>query len=196
MQLDILKESSNTNCEALCWFETIGDVTNVYSLYFYKQEEILPAWMEVMDAYPIYFCIQVADGFEDGLEECCYKHGIDFYIRRQFANADIYGVVIKNKQQFIYLFPFVELIKTMEDIVLWSTKKDCFTVDEKKKTDGILDFPINVHFDKDTTVFNFCMCGLNLMVLTNEPIFESFATIKKSLPDFVDMTISEYAEND
>lgn len=71
----------------------------------------------------------------------------------------------------------------MEDLVFWSSRRDCFSVDKKRRPKGLFDL-VNINFDVETTVFSLFQAGTMLEVYSNGSIFNSYEDIVNSLPDF------------
>lgn len=74
----------------------------------------------------------------------------------------------------------------MDDIVLWSTQKDCFLVgDELKNRSGFTLVPIDIILQEGHTVYYLPYAGTSLTIFSNDLKFFTFKNLSSFLPSSV-----------
>lgn len=189
MKIEI-SEISEMQYEKFLRFKMIGSANSVFEINFPDRIEMdteaLQIWMKNINAFPIYFCLQIADSFTSDFELTCNINNLKYKYIGEYDGSKVAILKILDSKSFSVVFPFINLISSMEDLVFWSIKKNCFTVDKMIRHRGVFDFiPLNIDFDEETTVFSLAQSGLILEVYSNSSIFKSYQDIVKSLPDFL-----------
>lgn len=163
----------------------IGSPNSIFAIHFPGMDNIhmesIQSWMEKIEAFPICFCLQITDSFKRDFELTCNQNHLTYKYIGEYDGAKVAILDILNNESFSIIFPFINLISSMEDLVFWSIRKDGFTVDNRLRQRGIFDLiPVNITFDVDTIVFSLTQSGLVLEVYSNSPFH-----IVNSLPDFL-----------
>lgn len=189
MKIEI-SEISQTQYEEFLRFKMIGSPNSVFDIHFPDMMDIhvetLQIWMGKIDAFPIFFCLEITDIFTSDFELTCNKYSLKFKYIGEYDGSKVAILEILNNESFSVIFPFIKLISSMEDLVLWSSRKNCFTVDKKVSQRGVFDIiPVNINFDDETTVFSLIQSGLVLEVYSNSSLFYSYEDFVNSLPDFL-----------
>ncbi|HWK22177.1 MAG TPA: hypothetical protein VNS08_04000 [Ureibacillus sp.] len=171
-------------------FKMIGSPNSVFDIHFPDMMdmhmETIRIWMEKINAFPIYFCLQITNVFTSDFELICNNNSLNYQYIGKYDSSKVAILEIFNSESISVIFPFIELISSMEDLVLWSSRKNCFTVDKKVRQNGVFDLiPVNTNFDDETTVFSLIQSGLVLEVYSNSSLFYSYEDIVNSLPDFL-----------
>lgn len=188
MKIEI-SEISQMQYEEFLRFRMIGSVSSVFEFNFPETDidtATIQIWMQNISAFPIYFCLQITDSFTSDFELTCNTNTLKFKYIGEYNGSKVAILEILDSESFSVIFPFINLISSMEDLVFWSIKKNCFTVDKMIRQRGVFDLiPVNVNFAGETTVFSLTQSGLMLEVYSNSSLFNSYQDITKSLPDFV-----------
>lgn len=189
MKIEI-SESPYMKYEESILFKMIGSPNSVFDIHFPDlmgmHMETIRNWMEKIDAFPIYFCLQITDIFMSDFELTCNKNSLKFNYIGEYSGSKVAILEILNGESFSAIFPFIKLSSSIEDLVFWSSRKNCFTVDKKIRQRGVFDLiPVNIKFEDETTVFSLIQSGLVLEVYTNSSFLNSYEDIVNSLPDFV-----------
>lgn len=168
----------------------IGSPNSVFDVHFPEKidmpTETIRIWMEGVDAFPIYFCLQITNVSKSDFELTCNKNDLEFEYIGEYDGSKVAIVKVLNSESFTAVFPFIKLIGDMEDLVLWSSRKNCFTVDKNVRQRGVFDLiPVNINFDNETTVFSLIQSGLVLEIYSNSSLFNSYEDLVHSLPDFL-----------
>ena len=83
----------------------------------------------------------------------------------------------------------------MNDLAVWSLKKDIFSVDRRKVTTifrrKTMDLLVAT-FERDTTVFWISYDGDALDIISNHQMFKTMEDIEKTLPKGVEMNVVEH----
>ncbi|OXS75958.1 hypothetical protein B1B04_02890 [Lysinibacillus sp. KCTC 33748] len=173
--------------EEFLQFKMLGNPNYVFDIIFPDtmslHMETIQIWMEKIDAFPIYFCIQIINIHTNDFELICNENSLDFEYIGKCENLKVAILEILNSESFSVLFPFIKLTGSMEDLVFWSSRRDCFSVDKKRRPRGLFDL-VNINFDVETTVFSLIQAGTLLEVYSNSSFFNSYEDIVNSLPDF------------
>ncbi|WP_409369154.1 hypothetical protein [Lysinibacillus sp. 38-6] len=143
-------------------------------------------WMEKIDAFPIYLCLQISDINTRDFELLCNKNHLTFHYIGEFDGSKVAILYILNRASFSAIIPLIDLISSMEDFVLWSFKKNVFSVDPQIRQRGLFDvIPLNICFNAETIVFSLSQSGLMLQIYSNHSSLRSYNHIINSLPDFL-----------
>ncbi|MEL3962349.1 hypothetical protein MKZ01_14005 [Lysinibacillus endophyticus] len=185
-----ISEISQMQYEKFLRFKMIGSANSVFNIHFPDiidmDTETIRIWMSNINAFPIYFCIQITDSFTRDFEFTCNTNSVKFKYIGEYDGSKIAIFEILDSESFSVIFPFINLISSMEDLVFWSIKKNCFTVDKMRRQRGVFDLiPVNINFDVETTVFSLTQSGLMLEVYSNSSLFNSYQDVVISLPDFL-----------
>jgi len=155
-------------------------------------------WMIELSQFPIYILVEVYDFDQEELEQDCKSHKIEFK-RTKFEDENncFYKVIIENQKQFSIMFPYVYGNGSMNNLALWSLKRDVFSF-------GKGDFKTLYGIEKkDTTivtllesdcVFWIGFDGDRVVAITNDRQFSTIENISNKLPPKTDFIISEYED--
>lgn len=189
MKIEI-SDISQIQYEEFLPFKMIGRPISVFDIHFPDMMdmdmETIRIWMEKINAFPIYFCLQITDVFKSDFESTCINNSLKYQYIGEFEGSSVAILEILNSRSFSVIFPFIKLISSMEDLVFWSSNKNCFTVDNKVRQNGLFDLiPVNINFNDETTVFSLIQSGLVLEVYSNSSLFYSYGDIVNSLPNYL-----------
>ncbi|WP_243292623.1 hypothetical protein [Bacillus sp. FJAT-47783] len=158
-------------------------------------DNFLPLWMESIKAFPIYFCVEIPSYWKEGYEELCRKWNINYKYLSNNPKLSVTVTVIQNVIQFREIIPIFISIGSGNDLVIWSTNKDFFRVEERQwkgNWEGKISEAVVVKIDKNISVFWIGYDGHSIVVLSNNPNFSTYETICETFPAFVKPTKSEY----
>ncbi|MDE5052771.1 hypothetical protein NQZ71_19365 (plasmid) [Niallia taxi] len=96
--------------------------------------------------------------------------------------------------QFKAIFPLYISMGSSNDIVMWSTNKDIYSVEErvwKGNLEGKRAIVPVVKLDKKVSLFWIGYDGDSIIGLSNNDAFSTYENICKSLPHFVKPTLCE-----
>jgi len=187
MKIEI-SDISQQQFEEFFHYKWIGRPDAIFDIYFpdVMDMEMISLWMEKIDAFPIYLCLQITDIFKSDFESLCNKNHFMFQYIGEFDGSKVAILDILNRASFFAIIPLIEVISSMEDLVLWSFKKNVFSVDPQIRQRGLFDLiPININFDAETTVFSLIQSGLLLQIYSNHSSLRSYDHIINSLPNFL-----------
>ena len=171
------------------------NISYVYDFYFPEADgmpiEELSLWMRESQSFPLYFCVQVQESFAEMFEETTVQHKIKQYVSKRFKNGYTAAIIeVDNSEQFCGIFPLLKVLSSMDDIVLWSTQKDCFTIGDnlRKRKSNLFTFtllPIDIHLQEGHTVYYLPNAGVFLAVFSNDLRFSTFKSVSSLLPSSV-----------
>jgi|GEM_PF-5205106 len=187
MKIEI-SDISQQQFEQFFQYKGIGRPDAIFDIYFpdVMDMETISLWMEKIDAFPIYLCLQISDNFTSDFELLCNKKYFAFQYIGEFDGSKVAILDILNRASFAAIIPLIDVISSMEDFVLWSFKKNTFSVDPQIRQRGLFDLiPININFDAGTTVFSLIQSGLLLQIYSNHSSLCTYDHIINSLPDFL-----------
>jgi len=201
----IPKYSYSVNPEAggLFPFGLVEAPSYVFSLdNFYLpecNENFVPLWMENIQAFPIFFCIECTKFWWKDYEKECLKNNIEYKQIYSKSGRIISVATVETLSQFKGIFPLFISMGASNELVMWSTNKDIFLIEERtwrgywegKKSE----IPV-VNFEKGNTLFWIGFDGHSIVGLSNNSFFSSFENICKTLPSFVSAELFEYAEEE
>ncbi|KAA0966920.1 hypothetical protein FQ087_12100 [Sporosarcina sp. ANT_H38] len=160
----------------------------VYDCYFPESNEMpfetLSVWMENIKAFPIYFCVQVTEGFLEVFDEKVTQHQIRKCFTQRFeGDCNVVILEVQNSKEFSGIFPLLQVISGMDDIVLWSTKKNCFFIGDTMKGKGwFSDIPGLVNLEDGITVYSLPHAGTILRIFSEDINFSTFEKVCSLLP--------------
>lgn len=170
-------------------FDMNTSTSYVYDCFFPESDgmpiEELSLWMEESDSFPLYFCLQVEKSFVEMFEETNVQHKIKQCTRKQFKNGYLVAVIeVINSEQFEGIFPLLEVLSSMDDIVLWSTDKDCFSIGNelRTKSDFFTLIPIDINLKESHTVYYLPNAGTYLTIFSNDLRFATFSSMSSLFP--------------
>ncbi|MGE6612866.1 MULTISPECIES: hypothetical protein [Peribacillus] len=154
-------------------------------------ENFLPLWMRNIKAFPLYFCSEVSSYWKDEFEHNCNKFNISYrYLTNRYVVTEI-----QNEKQFQEIFPFYITLGSGNDLVLWSTNKDVFSVEQREwkgNWEGKIAGTVVVKVEVDTSIFWIGYDGDYISVISNQSNFSTYEKIIKTFPDFVVPKLCEY----
>lgn len=158
-------------------------------------ENFLPLWMENIKAFPIYFCAEIPSYWKEDYEHTCQKWDIDY--KYLFNNHHLLVTIteIQNTKQFREIFPIFISIGCCNDLVLWSTSKDVFSVEQREwkgNWGGKVAEAVVVKAEVDTSIFWIGYDGDNIAVISNQSHFSTYEKIIRTFPEFVVPELFEY----
>ncbi|WNF24821.1 hypothetical protein [Mesobacillus jeotgali] len=151
-------------------------------------------WMKELNQFPIYAVVTLDLHTQEEIDRLIEKYKIDCSVFL-IGNESYNKFILRNEEQFGVLLPYFYAIGSMNDLAVWSLKKDIFSSDRRKvntifrrKTMDIL----VATFKGDTTLFWITYDGDGLDIISNHPIFRTMEDIEKTLPKGVEMSVVEY----
>jgi hypothetical protein len=186
---------SNPDAGGFFPFAIEGTTPYVFSMDgFYLpecDENFLPLWMRNIKAFPLYFCAEVSSYCKDEFEHHCKEFNISYrYLTNRYVVTEI-----QNEKQFQEIFPLYITLGSGNDLVLWSTKKDAFSVEQRKwkgNWEGKIAGTVVAKVEVDTSIFWIGYDGDNIAVISNQSNFATYEKIIKTFPDFVVPKLCEY----
>lgn len=160
--------------------------------------EFVSNWMNQINQFPIYLLVEVYEYEQEEFEQDCQTYNIEFErIIFDKENDCFYKAIIENHKQFSVMLPYVFSNGRMNNLALWSLKRDVFSFGERdfKTLFGIKKIitPIVTLLEKDS-VFWIGFDGLNIVAITNDSQFSTITNISKKFPPKTDFVISEYED--
>lgn len=151
-------------------------------------------WMKELNQFPIYGVVTLDLYNQEEINGLIEKYNIDHSVFL-IGNESYNKFVLWNEEQFRVLLPYFYASGSMNDLAVWSLKKDIFSSDRRKvktifrrKTMDVL----VATFEKDTTLFWISYDGDALDITSNHQIFRTMEDIEKTLPKGVEMSVVEY----
>ncbi|MBT2757485.1 hypothetical protein J7E71_16325 [Mesobacillus foraminis] len=160
--------------------------------------EFVSNWMNEINQFPIYLLVEVYEFGQEEFEQDCKTYNIEFE-RTKFEkeNECFYKAIIENYKQFIVMFPYVYGNGSMNNLALWSLKRDVFCFGERdfKTLFGIkkINTPIVTLLENDC-IFWVGFDGVNVVAITNDSQFSTITNISKKFPLKTDFIISEFED--
>lgn len=169
--------------------ETPSYVFSMDNLYLPEcNKNFVPSLMENIQAFPLYFCAEFSSFWKKDYEEKCYKGDIQFKFLYQKENRIISVANVENMSQFKVVFPLFVSMGSSNEIVMWSTNTDIYSIEErvwKGNWEGKRAIVPVVKFDKKVSLFWIGYDGDSIMGLTNNDEFSTYESICENLPLFV-----------
>ncbi|KOO52619.1 hypothetical protein AMD00_02755 [Viridibacillus arvi] len=152
-------------------------------------------WMNELSQFPIYILVEVYDFDQEELEQDCKTHKIEF---EKTKNKNyFYKIIIENQKQFSIMFPYVYGNGGMNNLALWSLKRDVFSFGERevKTFFGIKkNHTTIVTLLESDCVFWVGFDGDTIVAITNDRQFSTIENISDKLPHKTNFIITEYAD--
>lgn len=148
----------------------------------------LPLWLTNIKAFPIYCCAEVSHFWQDDFEQICTASNIRFDCIDHGRDRSIFVSRIKNEKQLKAIFPYYSMLGIANDLVLWSSNKNVFSVEKREWTgvyEGSIRKTVVVKMDADTSVFWIGYDGDYIAVISNQSHFSTYEKIIKAFPGFV-----------
>jgi hypothetical protein len=171
----------------------IFDISDIYLPEC--DENFLPLWMENIKAFPIYFCTKIPSYWKEDYEHTCKEFNIAY---RYLSNKHQFSVAItevQNVKQFREIFPIFISIGSGNDLVLWSTNKDVFSIEKREwkgNWEGKIAETVVVETEADISIFWIGYDIDNIVVISNNPQFSTYEKICSTFPEFINPTQCEY----
>lgn len=162
-------------------------------------ENFVPVWMENIQAFPIFFCIDFTKFWRKDYEEECLKNNIKYKYIYSKSDRVISVATVETISQFKGIFPLFISMGCSNELVMWSTNKDIFFIEERTWRgywEGKREEVPVVNFDKGKTLFWIGYDGDSVFGLSNEKVFSTFDNICETLPSFVRAELWEYGEEE
>lgn len=156
---------------------------------------LIPSWMENIQAFPLYFCAEYSDYWKRDLEKACLKN--DITIKYLYKKRDRFLSVstVETISQLKKILPRYISMGSSNDLVMWSTNKDIFSTEERVwqgNWEGKRDEVPVVKFDKAVSLFWIGYDGDSVIGLSNNTKFSTYENICATLPSFVRPELEEY----
>ncbi|AZV41540.1 hypothetical protein BAOM_0929 [Peribacillus asahii] len=158
-------------------------------------EDFVPLWMENIKAFPVYFCAEIPSYWKEEYEELCGKCNIKYKYLSNNSRFSVSVTEIIDINQFREIFPIFISIGSSNDLVIWSTNKDFFRVEEREwkgNWEGKIGEVVVVKIGKEKSVFWIGYDGHSIVALSDNTDFSTYETICETLPPFVKPTKCEY----
>ncbi|MGE7921413.1 hypothetical protein ACQKM9_21120, partial [Viridibacillus sp. NPDC093762] len=123
----------------------------------------------------------------------CKTHKIEF--EKTKKKNYFYKIIIENQKQFSIMFPYVYGNGSMNNLALWSLKRDVFSFGKRefKAPYGIEHTTIVTLLESDC-VFWIGFDGDNVVAITNDRQFSTIENISDKIPPKTDFYITEYED--
>ncbi len=190
---------SNPDAGGFFPFAFEGTAPYVFSIdgfYLPKcDENFLPSWMVNIKAFPLYFCTEIPSYWIEEFDHTCKEFTISYrYLTNKYERSVIV-TKIQNEKQFRELFPFYITLGSGNDLVLWSTNKDVFSVEQREwkgNWKGKVAEAVVAKVEADTSIFWIGYDGTSIAVISNLPHFSTYEEIIKTFPEFIVPELCEY----
>lgn len=173
-------------------FALEGETNYVFdSSGFYLPEcpdEFIPLWMNNVKAFPIYCCTEIPHFWQEEFEEECNASNIQYSRISSDKERSIFISEIKNEEQLNAIFPFYLLLGTSNELVVWSSNKNVFSVDKREWTgnlEGDIRETVIVKMEADSSVFWIGYDGDSIVTISNQLQFSTYEKIVQTFPYFV-----------
>ena len=178
---------------------TVHSVVDVTGIELYNNmDKFLIAWMKNIHALPIYCCMLIYSEDEKAFEQQCKELNVDYAYVTRNVNYSIASVQLENDNHLQNMLPLlIGIALTMNDLILWSTNKNVFRVEQRQwvgADDGKLDDAVIVNMEPDTTVFWVSYDGDSIVIISNEAQFATYETIIQTFPHFIQPSLVEYEQ--
>jgi hypothetical protein len=190
---------SNPDAGGCFPFALEGSVPYVFNLDgFYLpecEEHFLPMWMKNIKGFPLYLCAEIPSYYKEDYEYTCNKFTIRYRNLTSNRHHFVSVAEFENEMQFREVFPFYISLGSGNDLVLWSTTKDVFSVEQRKwkgNWEGKVAEAVVVKVEADTSIFWIGYDGDNIAVISNQSFFSTYENIVRTLPEFVVPNLCEY----
>lgn len=151
--------------------------------------------MENIKAFPLNFCAEIPSYWKEDFENTCKKFNISYrYLTNKYERS-VLVTEVQNEKQFREIFPFYITLGSGNDLVLWSTNKDVFSVEQRQwkgNLAGKIADTVVVKVETDTNIFWIGYDGDNIAVISNNSIFSTYENIITTFPEFVIPKLCEY----
>ncbi|MBM7584614.1 hypothetical protein JOC86_001151 [Bacillus pakistanensis] len=190
---------SNPDAGGFFPFTLEGTTPYVFSIDgFYLpelDENFLPLWMRNIKAFPLYFCAEVPTYLKYEIEHKCQEFNIGYRYLTNKYDRSVIVTAIQNEKQFKEIFPFYITLGSGNDLVLWSTNKDVFRLEQREwkgNWEGKVVETVVVKVEVDTSIFWIGYDGENIAVISNQLNFSTYEKIIRTFPIFVVPKLCEY----
>lgn len=169
-------------------FHLNSKVAYVYELSFPDIENIpsdlVRILMKQSQSFPLYFYMEMDDSFVERFDALRVQHQITFYKKMKMKNKIIITFEITNSQQFGGIFPLLELLSNMEELVVWSTNKTVFLIKNRylSRWQGAT---LQVNLAESQTLCYLPFVGTLLTILSNDVAFSTVEKVQGFLPSEV-----------
>ncbi|MGG0657261.1 hypothetical protein [Rummeliibacillus pycnus] len=152
-------------------------------------------WMKNIKSFPLYFCSEIPSYWKDEFEQTCKEFNISCRYLTKKKKRSVLVAEIQTEKQFQEIFPIYFSLGSENELALWSTKKDIFSV-EKRKWKGNwgneIAEAIVVKVEDDTSIFWIGYDGDDIVIISNQSHFSTYEKIIKTFPEFVVPKLCEY----
>jgi hypothetical protein len=158
-------------------------------------ENFLPVWMENLKAFPLYFCAEFPSFWVEEYIENCKEFNIPYRFMSEQAESSLIITEVKDENQFRAIFPFYITLSTASFLVLWSTQKDVFRIEEREwkgNLEGKVVETVVAKLENHISLFWIGYDGDNIAVLSNHPQFSTYEKLIATFPGFVVPIQCEY----
>ncbi|WP_226087617.1 hypothetical protein [Mesobacillus sp. S13] len=155
-------------------------------------------WMKELNQFPIYAVVTLDLYYQEEINGLIERYKIERSVLL-IGNESYNKFILRNEEQFRVLIPFFYASGSMNDLAVWSLKKDIFSSDRRKVTTIFRRKTMDVlvaAFEKDTTLFWISYDGDALDIISNHQIFQKIEDIEKTLPKGIEMSVVEYEAAD
>lgn len=193
--------SSKPNASGYFPFALNGETHYVFDISgFYLpecNEEFIPLWMKHVQAYPLYVCAEILHFWQEDFEQHCNASNIQYNCISSDKERSIFISKINNEEQFKVIFPFYVGLGSMNELVVWSSNKNVFSIEKRewiKNFKGDILDTVVVKMEADTTVFWIGYDGNSIATISNQLQFSSYEKITQTFPAFVVPKQCDYGE--
>lgn len=184
--------SSKPNAGGFFPFALEGETNYVFdSSVFYLPEcpdEFIPLWMNNVKAFPIYFCSEILHFWQEEFEEECNASNIQYSRISSHKKRSIFISEIENEEQLNAILPFYLRLGTSNELVVWSSNKNVFSVDKREwigNFKGDIRETVIVKMEADSSVFWIGYDGDSIVTISNQLQFSTYEKIVQTFPHFV-----------
>lgn len=164
-----------------------------------SNDEFIPSWMTNVKAFPIYFCAGVSDFWQEEFEEECATANIRYHCIGNTKDHSVLVSEIENEKQLKEIFPFFIKLGASNDLVLWSSNKNVYSLEEREWTgvyEGGIRKAVVVTMEADTSIFWIGYDGHSITTISNQSQFSTYEKITQTFPEFIIPNFFKFAEHD
>lgn len=172
-------------------FAIDGTANYVFDINIYLpecDENWLPLWMENLLAFPIYICAEIPSYWKKEYENSCKEFNISYQSLSDKHHFSVIVTEVQDVMQFREIFLYFITIGTGNDLVLWSTNIDVFSIENREWKHGLISETVVVKMEADLSVFWIGYDGDNIAVISNNQKFSTNGKICKAFPEFINST--------
>jgi len=154
------------------------------------------SWMKKINGFPMYFCTEVYSHRKKFFVEEHNEWLIDYEYLSVYKEKSIVVSKIENSEQFSKIFPLFISMGSENCLVLWSTKKNIFQLEEriwKGNWEGKRRESVVTKFDENISLFWISYDGNGIVGLSNNHLYSTLENIENHLPSSINISFTDFS---